>query len=189
MRESAAKNQETKPNRAVCVHSTNIRSALDRLYGYYMSGSVLKWQYVKACINELVLLIYEELSKKDFVPNMDEILGDNSLARSYKIEYIVNKYYMYDISAAFIAEKLFLSEKQVNRIVKKLYNQTFGQKITALRMKVASQYLAETSMTVSEIAGRVGYTSLCGFYSAFRKYCGCTPGEFRREASDSKLDD
>ena len=164
----------------------DMRSVFERLIGYYNTSSTLKWHYIKACIYELLIMVYDELSSENPKADMDEILSDNSLMRSYRIDMILNKYYMYDISAAFIAAKLYLSEKQVNRIMYKQYKQTFGQKIPNPRMQVAARYLSETSLCNSEIAARVGYTSLCGFYTAFEKQCGCTPGEFRKKAGNSK---
>lgn len=162
-----------------------IRSAFDRLYRYYSGSSPLKWQYTAACLHELILLILDALSSKPLVPDTDQSQGDNMLMRAYKIDAMVNKYFMYDISAAFIAKKLFLSEKQVNRIVLRQYGQTLGQKITALRMEVASRYLNETDMAVSEIAEKVGYSTLGGFYGAFRKHSGLTPGRYRKKRGAS----
>ena len=48
-----------------------------------------------------------------------------------------------------------------------------------LRMKLAAQRVLQNKHSVLEISSMVGYSSEKGFYTAFKKYHGCLPKEYR----------
>lgn len=110
----------------------------------------------------------------------EELFSDSSISRTYKIGQIISSHYMKDISLDFIAKKLYLSTRQVNRIVQSFYGCTYREIISRTRIKVAAELLRTSSMTVSEISTQVGYRSLRGFYSAFKKHYGSLPTEYRK---------
>lgn len=47
------------------------------------------------------------------------------------------------------------------------------------RLQIAADQLAQTELAVGEIATRVGYASQGAFCSAFKRWAGVTPGEYR----------
>ena len=59
---------------------------------------------------------------------------------------------------------------------------TPGGHIRAARIDLARKLLADTDTKVEVVAKRSGYLSLNTFFVAFKKACGKTPAEFRREA-------
>jgi AraC-like DNA-binding protein len=46
-------------------------------------------------------------------------------------------------------------------------------------MNAASRLLATTSMSISDIAGQAGFTTLEHFSNTFKKYYNTTPTQFR----------
>lgn len=54
--------------------------------------------------------------------------------------------------------------------------------LTGVRMETAKRMLASSNLTVLDIAGRLGYSSLSHFNRLFRKHAGMTPREYRRES-------
>lgn len=52
----------------------------------------------------------------------------------------------------------------------------------AFRQKMACYFLSETDMSVEKIATAVGFSDARGFYTAFRKWTGKSPGAFRQVA-------
>lgn len=109
-----------------------------------------------------------------------ELLTDSFVSRTYKIQRIISSYYMEDISLEHIAKSIHLSTRQAGRIVNDLYGHTYRETIARTRVRAASELLATTSMPISEIAVKVGYSSQKGFYSAFKKYSGILPSEYRK---------
>ena len=48
-------------------------------------------------------------------------------------------------------------------------------------MRNAKKMLRESDTPISKIAEQIGYTTCRGFLSAFAKYEGITPGEYRKK--------
>ena len=78
-----------------------------------------------------------------------------------------------------MAKHLNLSVRQTSRVIRAYTGKTLGELVLARRMRVASDYLAEGKLSISEIASRVGYNSLPCFYLAFKKSFGCLPKEYK----------
>jgi LacI family transcriptional regulator len=56
-----------------------------------------------------------------------------------------------------------------------------GEEIRVVRVERAKALLANTDMTVVEIALRCGYSHISGFAAAFRQQTGMLPSEFRKQ--------
>ncbi len=108
------------------------------------------------------------------------VVSENSESRIYKIHHVINLHYMDDISVSDIAQMLFLSERQIRRIIQKYHGCTFSELICKMRMKAAHELLTTTDMKISEIATRVGFSSLSGFYSAFKSEYNALPLSVRK---------
>ncbi|MGM9682581.1 MAG: helix-turn-helix domain-containing protein [Eubacteriales bacterium] len=103
-----------------------------------------------------------------------------------KINNILSTEYMTDVTAGSLSQKLYISEKQINRHIFNQYSQTFQQRKTFLRINSACELLTQTDKSISEICKAVGYTSINTFYSAFKIQTGLTPNEFRIYYSDKQ---
>ena len=78
-----------------------------------------------------------------------------------------------------LSRKVYLSKKQINRILQMRYNTTFKQIQIQARIENAKAYLTRSTFTVEKIAELTGYNNLTNFYSTFKKIVGCTPAEYR----------
>ena len=110
---------------------------------------------------------------------IDEIFPDGNISRIHKINTLANVYYDRNISIEDIAKLLFLSTRQANRIIQNYYGCTWRELVIQKRMMVAADLLQNTEMTVEEISEYVGYESVRGFYSAFKKYYKKPPSAYR----------
>lgn len=54
-----------------------------------------------------------------------------------------------------------------------------------LRNDVAIDYLASSSLSVDEIAARIGFQDASAFHRAFKRWNGLQPGEYRRQQADA----
>ncbi len=102
--------------------------------------------------------------------------------RSYTeiIDNIISKEYMNKITLGYVADRLFLSERQTARIIKKAYNQSFSELLLSRRLTVASVMLTTTGEKVSGIAESTGFRTENYFFSCFRKRFGMTPICYRK---------
>lgn len=78
-----------------------------------------------------------------------------------------------------IAARIGLSPFYFQRQFKKITGKTPGEYLKAIRLEQARRLLLTTGLEVTEIAFATGFNSLAGFYSAFKKLTGMSPGQFR----------
>ncbi len=104
----------------------------------------------------------------------------------HNLQTLLNRNYNKNISIEDIAKELHLSVRQTNRTINKVYNCGFRELIRMLRMNQAGMLLAYSDMNITEIAQKVGYSSICGFYNAFFRHYKQKPLEYRRKYSVNK---
>ena len=56
----------------------------------------------------------------------------------------------------------------------------FPVELEGLRRELAARYLADTRLSVSETAARLGYADVAAFGHAFRRWYGQSPGRWQR---------
>lgn len=99
--------------------------------------------------------------------------------RRLAIEDFFNTNYHTPITEEILAEKVHLSTRQLNRVLRQLYGMSFRQLVIDFRMSQAVQLLSTTELSIADIAYKVGYTSVSGFYEAFQKHYGIAPGSYK----------
>lgn len=77
-----------------------------------------------------------------------------------------------------LASEIGISRVHLNRRLRQLYNVSPGAYIRSIRLKQAAYLLANSRVGVSEVAWRVGFSSLSYFSANFRKHFGMSPKEF-----------
>ncbi len=89
---------------------------------------------------------------------------------------------LYDIeSVEQIARELNISSSHAKNTFKKYTGITIFDYLFEKRMKEAEKLLRETDLHIYQIAEKVGYKSKAYFSTAFQKYTGTTPNEYRKE--------
>ncbi len=78
-----------------------------------------------------------------------------------------------------VAEKVGVTPRTIQRRLK-AEGETFGSLLSGLRREQAEQLLDETSLTMSEIAEKVGYSSKQHFIRAYKGWTGKTPSTVRK---------
>ncbi|MBP1990741.1 helix-turn-helix transcriptional regulator [Paenibacillus eucommiae] len=80
-----------------------------------------------------------------------------------------------------LASELRLSPRQTNRILQKMYNTTFRQKLTDIRMEEGKDRLKNSTDSVTSIAAQLGFASYSLFSSTFKEQTGLTPQAYRKQ--------
>lgn len=96
------------------------------------------------------------------------------------IEDYIHDNYTSSIHISNIAELLYISPKQVTRIIKRAYNCTLSELINTHRVMVACMLLTRTNMKIEEISASIGYEYPHRFFQNFKKIYGITPAQYRR---------
>lgn len=88
------------------------------------------------------------------------------------------------ITLESLAEKLFMSTREVQRYLKDNYKKSFIDLRNDARMSFAANKLRYTNLSVSEISELVGYSSIEHFSNAFKSYYKISPLKYRKEKKD-----
>ncbi len=88
-----------------------------------------------------------------------------------------------EISLKELSDKTGISPRYVSQIINSRFNQNFFDFINHYRIEEAKRLMAGTvrkELTIMEVMYNVGFNSKSSFQTAFRKYTGTTPTEFRQ---------
>ncbi|HEU4657329.1 MAG TPA: helix-turn-helix transcriptional regulator [Capillimicrobium sp.] len=94
---------------------------------------------------------------------------------------IVQDEYASDLSLDDIARRVASSRRQLQRAYAEIGDTTFREHLTGVRMQRAADMLAGGSLTVREVAHRVGYRQPAQFAKAFRRHHGSAPSSYRAQ--------
>jgi len=83
-----------------------------------------------------------------------------------------------------LAEAMHMSRSNLLRKIKKSTSVSASQFIRQVRLKKAMEILGETSLTVSEVSFRVGFSSTSYFTKCFREFYGYPPGEVGKQTEN-----
>jgi AraC family transcriptional regulator, regulatory protein of adaptative response / methylphosphotriester-DNA alkyltransferase methyltransferase len=92
---------------------------------------------------------------------------------------IVAEEYGSDLSLDDIARRVASSRRQLQRAYSEIGGTTFREHLTSVRMERAAELLAARTLTVREVARRVGYRQPAQFAKAFRRHHGTAPSVYR----------
>lgn len=126
---------------------------------------------LESCLTELLQKIFNFYHDKNPLDN-------NNLVDSAKK--IIEKNFAGDISLEQVAKHVHLSPAYLSELFKKETGMSFIDYKTIIRIEYAKKLL-ETSMSISEISGKVGYSDPKYFSKLFKKITGKTIFEFRKD--------
>ncbi len=129
----------------------------------------------------LEMLRHIEQTKKQIHPQVLHEYEDEEalLTRISKLESYMSKNYMKKITLHDLAKHLNLSERQTLRCIRRFKRAGFSELLTDMRMSKAREMIETGSLSLNEVATAVGYSSYQGFYNAFVKKYGASPGKFQ----------
>lgn len=85
-----------------------------------------------------------------------------------------------EMNSTFIADKMNLSQRQLNRKVKSMLGVDTASYIREVRISIAKQLLSTTEDPVTEIAEKCGFDSGSYFSKTFKQLTGLTPSDYRK---------
>jgi len=120
-------------------------------------------------VHELILRIMADVPEKQKNRTAENDIPDSEMSRIHKVNMMIFSYYDRNITLEDVAKVLYLSPRQINRIIQNHYGMKWRELLVQHRMKVALWCVANTDKPIEELAEYVGYHSVRGFYYAFEK--------------------
>lgn len=102
------------------------------------------------------------------------------------IESFINTNYKRKLTLQDVADHVYLSTKQVSRILEKEYGMGFSELVTNKRMASAEAMLINTDLKISQIAAELFCDTPTYFYTLFRKKHGTSPLNYRKSMREHK---
>ncbi len=97
------------------------------------------------------------------------------------MDYLRGHYAETELKNADVARGVGVSERKLSELFRQERNQTLNDYLTELRMEAAKRLLEQSDLRVYEIAEQVGYGSSAYFSTAFTRYSGKSPADYRKE--------
>ncbi len=90
-------------------------------------------------------------------------------------------------SLSLLADKLRESKHHVSQVINEKMNKTFFELLAYYRVEAAKRMLTNNHrlLTIEQIAEEVGYNSKSAFNTAFKKFTGCTPSQYKKKNASS----
>lgn len=95
----------------------------------------------------------------------------------------IRRHYANELKDEDLAAFLNLSNSHFRHLFREHTGMSFGKYFTLVRMENARRLLEESSLTVSEIAHKVGYDDVSYFSRVFSQYFWVSPTEYRKSSS------
>lgn len=93
----------------------------------------------------------------------------------------IDEHYMISLPLDQVAEKFFLNKNYLSDLFSKRMGMTFTQYKSKVRVNHAKQMLANSTMSITDIAYAVGFNSSSRFSKVFLQVEGMTPQQYRKE--------
>jgi two-component system response regulator YesN len=177
----------------------NLSPSIQRLLIYDMTGSLMKIQEqltlgttnnIKSLLAgaddsddlvdvfRIVADIYMEIS----IQAHDRKKSQNVRLLENILQYIHASYQNPDLNLDAAADRMSISKVYLSQFFKEQTGTNFSDYLETLRMEKACAMLAQTSITVNEIAQQTGYNSANTFCRAFKRINGISAVSFRNSA-------
>jgi AraC-like DNA-binding protein len=108
-------------------------------------------------------------------------LQGGELNRVERMACLIAQRYTEQLTVAEIGKEVGLHPNYAMGLFKKAFGTTLIDYLTHHRISHAQRLLATTQEKIVEVAMKSGFNSISRFNEAFRRACGCTPGQYRAQ--------
>ncbi|MBR1691892.1 MAG: helix-turn-helix domain-containing protein [Lachnospiraceae bacterium] len=134
--------------------------------------------YYEAISTTLALCFYLLIRNYEDSVQMPEFAHKQDVQRYALIRYIQENYQ--NITLQAIAKKFHYTPEYTSKLIKETTNMTYTEILLRIRMEKAQDLLANTNMTILQIAEEIGYDTAEHFIRQFKKFTTMTPTAYRK---------
>src|SRR5690625_2644551 len=156
-----------------------IQTLIKKLLSEYNSNADNTDAYIQTLLIQLLIESTRLLNtqENDFAAEVyDDYFVKHEIAEI--IRYI-RSHYNQDISLSLLSNRFNLSEQYISRLFRKVTGVTLINYLNAVRINQAKRLLLETSLKVTDVSKRVGYSNNVHLWRVFKRFTGHSPNEYR----------
>ncbi len=176
--------QKVFANEIGIIKSDNpLKECLKEMTAYMRDYKIFSYYLIQNTVRKFFILLTEKILKDGRFPVLDvPLLGSVNALIHQRLNYDN----LYDIKLKDLAKELYISERQLARIIKQRYGMPFGKRKAQLRIQSAKEYLTKTDESLESIAFKLYFYDVSAFIQAFKKFTGETPSEYRKKRGIQK---
>ncbi len=114
-----------------------------------------------------------------FKPFLIMNLKRSDLAAITEVKSFIEEHYPLEITIKDLSYRVGVNIIKLQNGFKQLFDRPVYSYLTDIRMQKAAELLANTDLSVKEIAVAIGYSGSSKFGPMFKKYYGVTPTRYR----------
>lgn len=159
--------------------TNNLGSIINIIHSELTNKNLFYYSRIQQLFGQIFISIFREITVRNFSQynSGSEMIHED---RINIIEDFFDHCYEFNYNPQELCSKLFISPSQLNRILKKLYNKSFKQKMMEVRMEYMKFLLENTDIPVKFLFEKAGYSSEENFSTAFKKATGISPSYYRK---------
>ena len=106
---------------------------------------------------------------------------------TYQIANYINEHFREPLTLGLLSQKLGMSKYHLSHLFSEKIGQNFLSYLSSIRLSYACSRLAETDISVTDIAEEAGFESQSTFFRVFKNHLGITPLKYRQNAQQGTL--
>jgi len=106
---------------------------------------------------------------------------------TYQIANYINEHFREPLTLGLLAQKRGMSKYHLSHLFSEKIGQSFLSYLASIRLSYACSRLAETDISVTDIAEEAGFESQSTFFRSFKEHLGITPLKYRQNAQNGTL--
>lgn len=136
---------------------------------------------------KFIEFLYQLWNVKEHNIYTNEKIGNETEKKIFTITSFIHSHYYEDISLDSLSKQFFISNFYLSHQFKKITGHTLTYYIQMTRIRNTQYFLINTSKKITVISEQCGFTSFSQFNRVFRKFCGVSPTQFRKENASIRL--
>ncbi|MCX7715557.1 MAG: AraC family transcriptional regulator [Clostridia bacterium] len=146
---------------------------------FFKKGGFLSEKLLSSVIFQMVALISDLIETAQYVENR-HIQPELLEAISY-----INTHYAENITLEMVSNTIHMSKYHFCRLFRRATGATFVEYLSNIRLVKVHRLLAETKLTLNEIASKTGFSSASALTRVFKNTYKISPREFRKNTKVS----
>ena len=134
--------------------------------------------YYESKVNEAIALVIDHAEKQHKTFSCTEF----DKQRMVQLEHYIALHYVGSICLAELAKVACMSISKLKYTFKMMYGFNISEYINNMRLSQAKKLLQDNTISISDIANRVGYKTTSAFTKMFKEKTGILPSDYRKSA-------
>ena len=157
-------------------NTEDIHWILKNIYNEFLGGGDCREEMEDAYIRQLLILLHRSrqqpavsVTRQNIYPELLSLR--TNMMQNCSQEWNIDK----------LCTIMNIGKSQFYKYYSLYFHSTPMDDLIQARLQKARYLLTNDAVTIQQVAYASGFQNLCHFNRLFKKHCGCTPGEYRRQ--------